>query len=303
MKLALPLLLSATTIPSPSVLPPAPQLGSDLPDSRFRVELTFDAPFLPVNPTLMNIIHFMSVVARSEFDEQIQPRTYSAPTYREVQITTSAWTEARFLLWGIYLAVTDMIKFTRFHNVTVKLYWKSNFVGLINLLVRTISSLPDVAENGFRIVTDDSANLNLTDIGNKTTQAFEERLNPPPAQNTTGSDTTDNISIINSVKTHNNEFSIPSTSPTLLPPKTLLAPRLTIDFIRLAGATQITRNNVFITFFTAILHLAQFPTENDMRPFNSKSPTVDLRVHMDETGVGCLVMPLTLNHLFLIIEL
>ena len=300
MKLALPLLLSATAMPSPSVLPPAPQLGSDLPDSQFRVELTFDPPFLPVNPTLMNIIHFMSVVARSGFDEQIQPRIYSAPTNRQVQITTSAWTEARFLLWGIYLAAIDMIKFIRFHNVIVKLYWESSFVGLINITVRTVSSLADVAENGSRIVTDDGADLNLTGIGNKTAQAFVERLNLPPAQNTTGSDSTDNISIINSVKTYNNEFSIPSTAPTLIRPKILLAPRLTIDFIRPPGALSLTRNDVFIAFFTTMLHLAQFPAENDMRPFNSKSLTDDLRVEMVETGVGCLVMPLTLTNIFLI---
>ncbi|CAD6569858.1 MAG: hypothetical protein ASARMPRED_003291 [Alectoria sarmentosa] len=191
-----------------------------------------------------------------------------------------------------------MIKFTRFHNVTVKMYWKNSFVGLINLLVRTVSSLPEVAENGFRIVTDDGVDPGLTGIGNKTTQAFEERLNSPAAQNTTGSDTTDNISIINSVKTYSNDFSIPFTPFILLPPKTLLAPRLTIDFIRLGGGTKLTRNNVFITFFTAMLHLAQYPAENDMKPFNSKSLTVDLRVHMIETGIGCLVMALTLINVF-----
>lgn len=293
MKLALPLLLSAATTASNSVSSPALPLASDLPDRRFRVDLGFDAPFLPVNATLVNIMHFMSIVARTDTDEDIQPRTYSAPMYRQVQITTCARTEARFLLWGIYLAAIDMVKFSRFHNAMVKLYWENSLVGQINLMVKPSLSSPSASGNDTRSLIDDGGQLGGAGIGDKATKAFGERLNTT-VQNITGSNTVETISAVNAAKMRNAAFSIPSQSPILVPPNALLSPRLTIDFDRVAGATKLSRNDVFLTFYHAMLHVAKFPVENDMRPFYSKSPFADLRVHMYETGIGCLVTtPLT----------
>lgn len=287
MKLALPLLLSAARAASISVPSPTLPLESDLPNSRFRAELSFDAPFLPINAILINVLHFMSIVGRDDFDEYLQPRTYSAPMYGQVQIKTYEWTEARFLLWGIYTAATDMIRFSRFHNAIVKLYWDNSIVGQINLMVKPGIISLDITRNGTRSVINDSEELRLANTGKKSTQAFVERLDTSPVQNITGSDTADNVSVINLAKTWNATLSITSTS--LLPPNAILSPRLTIDFDRVAGAAQLRRNDVFLTFYTAMLHVAMFPAENDMQPFNSKSPTANLRVHMFETGIGCLV--------------
>ncbi|KAL9071984.1 MAG: hypothetical protein Q9161_003916 [Pseudevernia consocians] len=284
MKLTLSLLLSAATITSTSLASPA--LGSGLPDSRFRVELTFHTPFLPVNPTFMNIVHFMKVVAQVEFEEQLQPRTYSAPTYRQVQITTYTWTEARFLLWGMYLAVTDMVKFYRFHNVMVKLYWDNIPVGQINLMVKPDLNLPGTTRNGTHYVIDDGQQLSLAGSSNKTKELFVKRLNTPAVQRVTGNDT------VEAVKTGNTAFGIPTVSPVSSLPSALLSLRVTVDFYRVVGAKKLSRNDVFLTFFTAMLHLAKFPVENDMQFFNSKIPTIDLRVQMYETGLGCLVIPL-----------
>lgn len=288
MKLALPLLLSAARTVSISVPSLTLTLESDLPNSRFRAELNFDAPFLPINATLINVLYFMSIVGRGDFDEYLQPRTYSAPMYGQVQIKTYEWTEARFLLWGIYTAATDMIRFGRFHNAIVKLYWDNSIVGQINLTVKPGISSLDITRNGTRSVINDSEELRLASTGNKSTQAFMERLDTSPVQNITGRDTADNAFVINLAKTWNATLSITSTSPTLLPPNALLSPRLTVDFDRVAGAAKLRRNDVFLTFYTAMLHVAMFPAENDMQPFNSRSPTANLRVHMFETGIGCL---------------
>ena len=241
----------------------------------------------------MNIVDFMGAVAQEEFKEQLEPRTYSAPKYQQVQITTHDWTEARFLLWGIYLAVTDMVKFYRFHNVMVKLYWENTAVGQIDIMVEPDLTLPGTTRNGTHYVIDGSQDLRLAGSSNNTNEAFVKRLNIPPVQTITGNDTADDVSIVNSVKTGNTAFGIPTLSPVPSISNALLPPRLTVDFYTVFGAKKLSRNDVFLTFYTAMLHLAQFPVEDGMRFFNSKIPTIDLRVQMYESGLGCLVLPLT----------
>lgn len=291
MKITLSLLLSTATMTLTSVLSPTPQPESNLPDPRFRVELSFQPAFLPVNPAFINILDFMRSVAQDEFEEQVEPRTYSALMYRQVQIMTHGRTESRFLLWGIYLAATDMVKFNRFNNVMVKLYWEGNIVGHIDLMVNPDLVLPGTIPNGTRSVIDDGGELSAADISNKTNTFSVKRRSTAIVQNTTGSKTADNVLVINSVKTWNTVSSNSSTSLTPFLPNALLAPRLTITFDRVGGATKLTRNDVFLTFYAALLHLARFPVENDMRLFNSKVPTIDLRVSMFESGLGCLVLP------------
>lgn len=288
MKLALPVLLSASTIPSTSALLPALQLGSDLPDSRFRVDLIFDAPLLPVSATLINILHFMSLVARQEFDEDLQPRICSAPMYPQVQVVTYAWTEARFLLWGIYLAAVDMVKYIRFHEVLIKLYWENAPVGQIKLVVRAGLNLSASTTNGTGSILDYGGQMSLAGVENKTAQAFVQRYRTPPVQNITGGETADNTSAI-----WTSAFSISSPSPTLVFPDALLPPRFRIEFARVAGATRLSRNEVFLTAYAAMLHMIRFPAENQMQPFGSNSPTSHLRLHMYESGIGCLVIPIT----------
>ena len=282
MKLALPLLLSAATISSISIPSPTTQLESSLPDKRFKKDLTFGGPFLPVDPTFINILHFMSTVAGTDFDELVEPHTYTAPVYRQVQISTSAWTEARFLLWGIYSAAIYMVRFSRFHDVLIKLYWDKSPVGEINLMASGTTG------NDARGFIDDGGELSPVDTGRNTTQILTERLKTPSVQNTTGRGTTNTTSAVDSINIWYPALSIPSTSPTpfLNAP---LSTRMSINVERVIGAVTLKRHDVFLTFYTAILHLAQVPAADAMRSFNSKSPTADLRVHMFETGLGCLV--------------
>lgn len=282
MKLALPLLLSAATVASISIPSPTTQLESSLPDNRFKKDLTFGAPFLPVNPTFINILHFMSTVAGTDFDELVEPHTYTAPVYRQVQISTFAWTEARFLLWGIYSAAIYMVRFSRFHDVLINLYWDKSPVGEINLMASGTTS------DDTRGFIDDGGELSPVDTGRNTTQILTERLKTPSVQNTTGRGTTNTASAVDSINISYPALSIPSISPTPFV-NAPLSTRMTINVKRVIGAVTLKRHDVFLTFYTAILHLAQVPAADAMRSFNSKSPTADLRVHMFETGLGCLV--------------
>ena len=288
MRWTLLLLFSAPTSAATSVLSSALRLESDLPDSRFRVDLVFDAPFLPVDPTLINIMHFMSIISRHELQEQLPPQAYSNLMYRQVQVTTDA-SEARFLLWGIYLAVRDMIRLIRFHNTVVKLYWDNSLVGQISLTVKTGLSLLYGTRNDTRSIIDYGGEPSLVGSGNKTTEAIIERLNTLSVQNISDRDTTDTISPFSSAKTGNTAFSVLSTSPTIVAPNAPLFPRFTIEFDRVPGAIKLARNDVFLTFYTAILHVAKFPAESEMQGFDTKAPTVTLQVRMYESGIGCMV--------------
>ena len=114
------------------------------------------------------------------------------------------------------------------------------------------------------------------------------RLNLPLVQNTTSTD------MISAVKSDNKRLpalGIPSNPPNQSLPSAPLSTTMFINFVRVAGAKMFTRNDVFLTLYTAILHLAKLPAEYDMRSFNSKLPTADLRVEMSETGIGCSVNP------------
>ena len=62
-----------------------------------------------------------------------------------------------------------------------------------------------------------------------------------------------------------------------------------VDFQSVAGATRLKRNEVFLSFYAAILYVAKFPVDDPLVPFNSRAPGVNLRVHMFRIGVGCSV--------------
>lgn len=289
MKLAIPHLLLAATTASISVPSPPAQLESDLPDSRFRKELIFAVPFLPINPTFINILNFMGTVAATDFHEQIGPDTYTAPMYPQVQISTDRWTEARFLLWGIYLTAIDMVNFSRFHDVFIKLYWENRLVGQMSLMAKPSLKLPSTTANDTQGVINDNGEPSPANLSEDIMPSSVERLKLPLVQNTTSTDLVSTISSNNKrLSTLSILLNPPNESIPNAPP---LPNTLSISFVRVAGAKQSTRNNVFLTFYTAILHLAKLPAEKNMRSFNSKLPTADLRVQMSDFGFGCSVNP------------
>lgn len=266
---ALPLdLVSNPTLASSSIissLPQAPILNlslplSYLPDSRFKTKIAIGAPLLPVNPALMNILWFMSLVAAQEFTDQIRPRTYSTPTYRGVQITSYAWTEARFLLWGIFYAVNEMVASVRFHDVTVELYWEGKLVGKLKLAVKRAQSLAGGAANPTLDSGEDFAQSNVTGRDEGTTDTT------PVDSNVTDSDLAPLT------------FSQSNASTTMA---------FAVSFESIAGASRVDRNDVFLTFYGALLHVAQFPPEMPMQDFHTGSPRGKLHLDMQEIGIGC----------------
>lgn len=206
----------------------------------------------------------MSIVAAQDFMHQIQPRTYSTPNYRDVQITTYAWTEVRFLLWAIYYTASDMVKYVRFNDVMVELIWEDKLVGLVKIAVKRALSLAGEAGNLTMDLGNHLAHTNLTSSG-------EDTMQPKSVVgNVTDSDLAPlNFSDLNASTT----FSLP--------------PSFAVSFVSIAGAGRLNRNEVFLTFYTALLHVAQFSPESQMQPFQSVSPSGNVQLHMQKVGIGC----------------
>ena len=295
MKLSIVFSLCALTTASASVVTSALQPPIEIPSSRFKTELVFDAPLLPIKPTLAGILHFMSIIARSDLDKVLEPRTYSTPPYPEVVITTHSTSTARFLIWGAYLAAADMIKYTRFNDVVINLFWDKVVVGQISILVDTRMGLLSTTHNNTGGVVTDGRELNLEEIDNGTTRTHMESLNLPLAGNVTRTAATiKNASAVSSSKVGRTVSDNQSTSPTQIPPDAPLTSRFAIDFDRVPHASKLPRNDVFLAFYAAMLDIAKYPAGNQLGYFNNNSPTAHMRVNMYEAGVGCLVILPTL---------
>ena len=295
MKLSLVPLLSTITISSTLIVTPALQQDVELPDSRFKVQVLYDSALLPVNPTLAVITHFMSIVAPSDFEQVHEPCTYRSRRYPTVIIRSHHSTETRFLLWGIYLAAIDMIKYIRFNDVVVNLLWNKQLVGQISMLVKMGESSPNASRNDTSSLLDDGKILNLGMIKNRSREVSAERLNILSLESGTRKAATSNASADSLVDRWNTVCNDPfSLRPGHSSNASLLA-TLNVDFQSVAGATPLKRNAVFLSFYAAMLHVAKFPAADQLQHFTTKAPDVELRVHMFHIGAGCSVRLPTLT--------
>ena len=75
----------------------------------------------------------MSQIAYGDFTQRHPPKTYRIPSYDEVEILTGAAMTARFLIWGIWLAIEYMINNNRFNDVLWTLRWEETILGTIKI--------------------------------------------------------------------------------------------------------------------------------------------------------------------------
>ena len=157
-----------------------------------------------------------------------------------------------------------MIKFARFHEVVLEIYWDDGLIGRVKIAANHASSLAGGTGNLTLSVGEHFAQKDPTDSGHDTTQPKTVVVN------VTESDLAPLIS-----------------SPLNAPTTLSIPPAIAIRFETIAGARRVGRNDVFLTFYLAVLHTAQFSTENLMDSFQSNSPSGKLHLHMDAVGIGC----------------
>jgi hypothetical protein len=120
-------------------------------DPRFEIGYTFDTPVLPVTPCLMNALAAVSELAVKNFTGNVTPRTYTLTDYPSVSIVTDATAtlktiEIRFVLWGIWKGIQNMISSDQFQNALLTLMWKKAVVGYV-FVVRSGTALGITRDN------------------------------------------------------------------------------------------------------------------------------------------------------------
>ena len=66
-------------------------------------------------------------------------------------------------------------------------------------------------------------------------------------------------------------------------------PGFSVAFYKIPGGISLNRNEIFLTFYTALLHVAEFPTGSQWNIFESVSPNKVLTLIMQDSGSGCSV--------------
>ena len=207
--------------------------------------------FLPVESAFMNILNFMGIVAAEDFTHEFQPRIYSTPNYRSVEITSYARTEGRFLLWAVVYAINYMVEVVRFNDLKMELLWEGRFVGRMKIAAKRSMSL----------------------AGGATQDLVAQ-------SNETGSD---NVTVGSEAVGDSALFAFNSSTTLSYPPG------FSVNFYHIPGGISLNRNEIFLTFYTALLHVAEFPAGSQWNIFESVSPNNVLTLIMQDSGSGCSV--------------
>ena len=154
-----------------------------------------------------------------------------------------------------------MVKFARFNEATLELYWETTMVGKVRIAVKRASSLAGGGGNSTQDLGDTLAQTNLTGSGEAV----------PDSKSIVDTGIDSNLAPLNSFFINaSTEISAPI--------------HFAINFVPISGGGALNRNEVFLTFYTAILHVAQFPAESYMQSFTVASPSRKLFLHIQNMG-------------------
>ncbi len=225
-------------------------LTSGRPDARFHVSPSIGPELLPINPTLVNILHFMAELACKDHNESVAADTWSTPDASEVTIVTQEAIQTKYLLWGIFEGIEYMIKNKRFHEVFLTLRWESEKVGEIWLMPSELA-----------------VNLALNTSAQSLTQQSD---NSRTRSNSTGvRKMLPDSQVVNEVNA--------------------LAMDISVGISTLPGGGPLTRFDVFLVCYAAMIHLSLAKPETRMEDTVSKSPLSSVVIHMFRWGPGAKV--------------
>ena len=144
-----------------------------------------------------------------------------------------------------------MVEVVRFNDLKMELLWEGSFVGRMKIAAKRSMSLE----------------------GGETQDLIAQ-------SNATGSD---NVTVGSKAVGDSALFSSNSSSTLSYPPG------FSVDFYNIPGGISLNRNEVFLTFYTALLHVAEFPAGSQWNIFESVSPNKILTLIMQDSGSGCSV--------------
>ena len=144
-----------------------------------------------------------------------------------------------------------MVKVVRFYDLQIELLWDGILVGRVRIAVKRTMNLAGGATQDLVVRS------NATGIDNVTA----------------GSKAVDDSELL----AFNNSTALS------------YPPGFSIEFSNIPGVLSVDRNQLFLTFYIALLHVAEFPTGGRWKIFESVSPNKALTLIMQDTGSGCSV--------------
>lgn len=112
-------------------------------DPRFTMQAFYQAQPLVENDCLVAAVQILGIWGSDPLNMQEPDATYSTDYFPRVQIesrslSTGGTTEARFLVWGLYLGLKDMMTTRRFQRVKFVLRWEGRIFAQIEISPRTV---------------------------------------------------------------------------------------------------------------------------------------------------------------------
>ena len=141
--------LSTSVINSPLVNTTALESGID---PRFGFTVHYGETDLPKTPCLMNVVELLAQYAEREYLSNVGPRSgVVLPEYPQVEfavIPASPATsiEVRKVIWGIWVAIRDMISSNSFHEAEMEILWELRVVAYIYITLPM--DLKTASQNG-----------------------------------------------------------------------------------------------------------------------------------------------------------
>lgn len=101
-----------------------PTVGT--PDRRFKIDVSFHAPKIPLISTLQNTVEFLEILGLKDFSGSMEGVAWKLNDYPEVGMVISPSTQREyiylpFVIWGLSQGVAHMIHLNRFQAVTFTL--------------------------------------------------------------------------------------------------------------------------------------------------------------------------------------
>ena len=144
-----------------------------------------------------------------------------------------------------------MVEIARFNDLKMELLWEGSLVGRMKLAAKRSMSL----------------------TGGATQDLVAQ-------SNETGSD---NVTVGSEAVGDSALFALNSSATLSYPPG------FSVNFYNIPSGISLNRNEIFLTFYTALLHVAEFPAGSQWNIFESVSPNKILTLIMQDSGSGCSV--------------
>ena len=141
--------------------------SSDI-DPNFGIVANYAETKIPITPCLMNIVELLANYAALDWMSSVRVRQgVVLPSYPQIEFAVipkdpASSVEVRFVIWGIWVGIRDMINRNKFFEAEFELYWEEKVVAYMYF---TKPEDPGPSSNNMTLGTDEPLTLSPTSDG------------------------------------------------------------------------------------------------------------------------------------------